>query len=306
MEDMNFDFSWDNLSKNLQANVTGGAKTYEKDTRFWKLSKDENGNGAALIRLLPDSNGKTMVKVFHYGIKKANPTGKKPLWYVANSPESVGLPCPVKEHYLKLMAEGTKEATDEAGKFKRQTKFVTNIMVVKDPSNPENEGKVFLFEFGTKMKDKFFGWLNPSDEEKAMGEEPKQLFNPIAGNSIKLKIKKQGEFFTWDPTEVVPTVNGIYADKETAVAAIKTSTYPLSEFESPDYYEPYTDLKTRFDKFLNGGKEVQDTAGTTSTTKSKVDTSSEFDELEEVSRLSVTKPTPVETSDDDESWLNDL
>jgi len=212
---MEFDFSWDNLQTNLQANVGGNNKKWEKDTRFWKLAKNEDGNGAAVIRLLPDKDGKPFVKMFHYGIKKYNPSNpKKPLWFIANSPETIGAPCPVKEHYIALTAEGTEEADKESKNFKRQTKFIANILIEKDPANPENNGKVFLFEFGTKVKDKILAWLNPSEEELAMEIEPKALYNPVSGNSIKLKIKPQGDFFTYDGSEVMPTVTSLFDTKE--------------------------------------------------------------------------------------------
>lgn len=292
--DFNFDFSWDNLSANLQNNIN--AKKYEKDTRFWKLSKDESGNGTALIRLLTDATGTPMVKLFHYSIKKYNPGNPKAIWFIANSPESVNLPCPVKEHYQHLMAEGTTEATKDAGNFKRQTKFVANIMVVKDPANPDNDGKVFLWEFGTKMKDKIMGWLNPSDEEKAMGEEAKALFNPLDGNNIKLKIKRQGEFFTYDSTEVSPSKTALFSSKDEAVEFITTKTYKLNEFLEPEFYEDYVTLKERFSKFL--GVKTDTTTAPVSVAKAEPIIDTGLD-------ATPAKSTPAVDTEDD-AWLDEL
>lgn len=298
---MDFNFSWDDLSKNLQANMNGNTKQWEKDTRFWKLSKNEDGDGAALIRLLPDKDGKPMIKMFHYGIKKYNPSNpKKPLWFITNSPESIGAPCPVKDHYLTLTGEGTTEASEEAKKFKRQTKFVANIMVVKDPANPDNDGKVFLWEFGTKMKDKILAWLNPSDEEKAMGEVGKALYNPIEGNNIKLKIKKQGEFFTYDGTEVAGNTSALFESKDEAVKAIETNTYPLSEFLQPEFYEDYNVIKERFSKFLSGKLPEKGTKDEGITDTSSAGTSS-------VANTQKTDAPETSTdSQEDDAWMDDL
>jgi hypothetical protein len=304
--DMNFDFSWDDLSKNLQANA-GANKTFEKDTRYWTLAKDESGSGAALIRFLPDVERKPFVKIFHYGIKKYNPTNPtKPLWFIADSPETINAPCPVKEHYLALMAEGTTEAAEEAKKFKRQTKFITNIMVMKDPANPANEGKTFLFSFGTKMKDKILALMNPSPEEKAMGEEAKQLFNPINGFDFKLKIKKQGEFSTYDGSEVVSKPTALFETGEEASKFIAENTYALKEFLEPEHYGSYAELKERFDKF--NGKQTATT--TASAPKAKVEDKATIDDFDNEVVSTVSKSTvsasASDASGDDESWLDDL
>ena len=56
---------WGSLEKNLGANVTAEKKSY-KDDRFWTLSRDENDNGAAMIRLLPDPEGTPFIQFFNH------------------------------------------------------------------------------------------------------------------------------------------------------------------------------------------------------------------------------------------------
>jgi hypothetical protein len=239
--------------------------------------------------------------MFHYSIKKYNAVNpKKPLWFIANSPESINMDCPVKDHYLKLMAEGTTEAEKEAKIYKRQTKFIANIMVVKDPANPENDGKVFLWEFGTKMKDKILAWLKPSDEEISMGEEAKALFNPLNGNNIKLKIKKQGEFFTYDGSEVNGTTTSLFDDKETAIKFIDSSTYKLSEFLQPEFYESYEVLSERFNKFLSG-KVSEDKE-----TKAEAKTETKAEVVKKTSEVDTSNTSNASNEEDEDKWLEDL
>ena len=117
-----------------------------------------------------------------------------------------------------------------------------NIKVIKDPANPQNEGKIFLWEFGTKLKDKFVQALNPSDADRQMGEEPKELFNPLTGCNVKLKIKKAAGFLNYDDT-TIEAQSSVYADGETAKNDIINNAYKLSEFLQPEAFETYDELK---------------------------------------------------------------
>ena len=239
----NGSMDWSSLEKNLSDNITKEKKSYD-DNRFWKLSRDENDNGGAIIRLLPDPTGTPFIQRYNHAFQSFDAVNKKKRWYINNSPETIGEACPVSELWSKLYSLGTDEAKKEAKKFSRKIKFITNIKVIKDPANPQNEGKIFLWEFGTKLKDKFMAALQPSDSEIAMGEEPKQLFNPLAGNNIKLKIKKAAGFLNYDDTEIMG-VSSIYPDVESAKADIIENAFKLDEFMSSDAFDTYEELKKK-------------------------------------------------------------
>ena len=239
----NGSMDWGVLEKNLGENITKEKKNYE-DNRFWKLSRDENDNGGAIIRLLPDPTGTPFIQRYNHAFQSFDAVNKKQRWYINNSPETIGEPCPASELWSKLYNLGSDEAKKEAKKFSRKIKFMCNIKVIKDPSNPQNEGKIFLWEFGTKLKDKFMAALQPSESEIAMGEEPKQLFNPLSGNNIKIKIKKAAGFLNYDDTEIM-TASSIYDDAEVAKADIIENAFKLDEFMSADAFETYDELKKK-------------------------------------------------------------
>lgn len=298
---MNFD--WENLEKKLNFSVS--SKTYEKDTRFWKMSRDENDNGMAIIRLLPDPKTTPFIKMFHYTLKRFDPVSKKTQWYIENSPETIGLPDPVKEHFNALIQEGTKEASDESKNFKRQTKFITNILVVKDPANPENDGKVFLWEFGTKLKDKFFSWMKPSEEELMLGTSPKPLYNPLSSYNIKLKAHKgsngfvsyeNSEIFGDAPTSVSKTVK----DEASAIKYLQDNCYDLSDFLDPSYYKSYDELKSKFDNYLKGVKRTNN--------YDKPNSSKQSEDYESITGIKASQPTSSSqaSSADEDDWLQDL
>ena len=239
---------WGSLEKNLGANVNAGGKKNYEDDRFWKLSRDENDNGGAIIRLLPDPTGTPFIQRYNHAFQSFDNVNKKKRWYINISPETIGEPCPASELWSALYNIGTEEGKKEAKKFSRKIKFMANIKVIKDPANPQNEGKIFLWEFGTKLKDKFMAALQPSESEIAMGEEPKQLFNPLTGCNIKLKIAKVAGFLNYDATEIMAP-SSIYADGEEAKNDIINSAFKLEEFMKPEAFETYEELRTKM-KFV--------------------------------------------------------
>jgi hypothetical protein len=214
---------------------------YGSDDRFYKLAKDKQGNGAALIRFLPDSEKGMIQKLF-----KINTTitknGKKR--FVSEfSPSSIGQPCPFQEEWQKLWNAGDKDGAKQYG---RGIKYVANIKVIKDPANPENEGKIFLYEMSGAMKDKIQNAVDPSESDRALGAEPKQLFNPLQGNSFRLVAKRgaNGQI-NYDSSEVVNEVNSIYSTVEEALEDIKANTYKLSDLLKPESFMSYEELQNK-------------------------------------------------------------
>lgn len=308
---MNVDnFAWDALQNNLDPKLMS-KPSFEPDTRFWKLSKDENGNGQALIRLLPDKNGVPYIRQYHYSLKAPNPggVGKKAFkWYIKTSPESIGLPDPVKEHYGRLMEEGTQETAKEAERFRRQTEYITNILVIKDPKNPENNGKIFLWKFGNMLKDKFMGWIQPSEDAKALGENPKELYNPLAkGSDILLKLKPKGDFGTYEDTQVREPA-AAFQSKDEAIEVISNKTFALSDFQKPEAFEPYEKLKADFEKFI-GKQLIPDYNSVRNTAKAEPVVTQTKPNVEQQSNLMETKTVvaPVIPDDnDDDGWLSEI
>jgi hypothetical protein len=239
-------FDWNAMKGNAVQNVK---KTFEADTRYWKVSQGENGVGSALIRLLPDPKNVPFVQRYEYALKKSIP-GAKAKWYIANDRTTIDLADPAKEYYDSLKREGTKEADEAAKGYQRATKFITNILVVNDPANPENNNKVFLFKMGSKLKSKIEGWMEPDANEISMGTVPKSFYNPLAsGRDIMIKVKPLGGIPNYDDSEYRDP-RPVFNDKESAVAFIQSACYDLQEnVLSEKEFEPYETLKDRFNKF---------------------------------------------------------
>lgn len=222
------------------------------DERFYRLKRDENGNGAAIIRFLPDPNMKLMQQIFRINVN--NQKGAERRWVSELSPQNINQPDPFHKAWADLWQAGKK---DEARMFARQTRFFTNILVVKDPAAPENEGKIFLLDLSNSLKTIIEGAMFPSDADKALGVEPKPLFNPLQGHNFKLVSRKGSNgFINYDSSTVVPEVSAVFGSKEEAVEAIKTKCYELDEFLRPEAYKSYDELvqKLNYVTFKDGGQ----------------------------------------------------
>lgn len=248
MELQSFDFEKLGTS---QEEVFGKTKNDNgADERFYKLKRDENGNGAAIIRFLPDPNMKLMQQIFRINVN--NQRGAEKRWVSELSPQNINQPDPFHKAWADLWQAGKK---DEARKFARQTRFFTNILVVKDPAQPENEGKIFLFDVSSTLKTMLEGFMFPSEADKALGVEPKPLFNPLNGHNFKLVSRKGANgFINYDSSSVIQESSVVFSSKEEAVTAIRERCYALDEFLKPEIYKTYEELeqKLKYVMFQDG------------------------------------------------------
>ena len=134
----------DNISKLIKAAEStggGGEKKSYADDRMWKPTVDQAGNGYAIIRFLPAREGAELpwARYWDHGFK--GPTGQ---WYIEKSLTSIGQNDPVGELNSRLWNTGIEEDKETARRQKRRLHYVSNIFVVSDPGNPENEDFAFI------------------------------------------------------------------------------------------------------------------------------------------------------------------
>ena len=225
------------------------------DERFWKPEVDKAGNGYAVIRFLPESEGEDVpfVRKWDHGFQ--GPGG----WYIEDSLTTLGQKDPVSEYNSMLWNSGIESNKDKARKQKRRLSFVSNIYVVKDPSNPENEGKVFLYKYGKKIFDKLNESMNPQFED----ESPINPFDLWEGASFILKIRNVDGYRNYDKS-VFGEAGPLLAD-DSKLEGIWNSEYKLQEFSDPSKFKTYDELKQKLDKVLalSGGSQPSSTAETT-------------------------------------------
>ena len=211
-----------------------------EDDRFWKAELDKSGNGYAVIRFLPPPNGEEMAwaKIFNHGFQ--GPGG----WYIENSLTTIGQKDPLAEYNSTLWNSGIEANKEIARKQKRRLTYISNIFVVEDKANPQNEGKNFLFRYGKKIFDKVSSMANPEFED----ESPVDVFNFWDGANFKLKIRKVDGFSNYDKSEFV-TPAPLFED-EAKLEETWNSQHSLTEFVGEDKFKSYDELKARLDVVL--------------------------------------------------------
>ena len=225
-----------NEIEKMSKGTKGGA-----DERLWKLEVDKAGNGYAVIRFLPAPDKEELPWAKLYSHAFQGPGG----WYIENSLTTLGGKDPVSEYNRLLWNSGIDADKELARKQKRKLSYTANIYVVKDPTNPHNEGKVFLYKFGKKIFDKLTAAMQPEFED----EEAIAPFDFWKGANFKLKAKNVAGYRNYDSSEFA-AVSPLLEDDD-AMEAIWNKQYSLVEFTNPDQFKSYTELQTRLDAVLN-------------------------------------------------------
>jgi hypothetical protein len=229
-----------NSHLNKLANQDSGKKG--ADNRFWAPTVDKAGNGMAIIRFLPPTEGEDVpfIRLYDHGFQ--GPTG---LWYIENSLTTIGKPDPVSEYNSKLWSTGVEADKEIVRKQKRRLHFISNIYVIQDQANPQNEGKVFLFKYGKKIFDKLNEAMNPQFED----EQPINPFDLWEGANFKLKIRNVDGYRNYDKSEF-DKIKPLFEDDD-EIEVVWKKQYSLEEFIKESNFKPYDQLKERLSKVLN-------------------------------------------------------
>ena len=243
--------SFASLKKNRSADLEKLNQSIEKinnpknnfsreDERFWKAELDKSGSGYAVIRFLPSPENEDMpyVRVFNHGFQ--GPGG----WYIENSLTTIGQKDPLAEYNSTLWNSGIEANKEIARKQKRRLTYFSNIYVVEDKANPQNEGKVFLFRYGKKIFDMISSMANPEFEDETQVD----VFNLWDGANFKLKIRKLEGYSNYDKSEFV-TAAPLFEDDD-KLEAVWKQQHSLEEFVNESNFKSFDELKSRLDVVL--------------------------------------------------------
>jgi hypothetical protein len=229
-----FAFNWDKVKEEVVE--SGKKKGFQADVRLWKPTVDDKGNATAIIRFLPDQSGTPFVKYYTHNFNYMNDGVKK--YWIRNCINTFGFDkeCPIckKNHeYYNSAFESDKAI---AGQRKRKLVFMANILVIKNPANPEQEGKVYLYTFGQKIYEKIKDKMFPADDVKALGEGMYEEYVPFdlyEGANFKLVQVKQGEYPNYDKSEFGKQAP---LGKDALIEKVMSEVYDLSEFMAEDKF----------------------------------------------------------------------
>lgn len=218
------------------------SKKSDEDLRFWHPETDKAGNGTATIRFLPappqdlERNEKALpwVRYFRYGFR--GPTGR---WYINLSPSTLNKPDPVMEYNSKLWNASSDDDSPErkqARAQKRKLTFVSNVYIISDPKNPENEGKVKLYAYGKKVFDKINSAMHPEFDDMPQMNP----FNFWEGANFKLRIRKVEGYPNYDASTFDAPSKLKNSDKE--LEEIWKQEHSLLDLISEDKFRSYEEL----------------------------------------------------------------
>ena len=222
------------------------------DERFWKLDPDKAGNATATIRFLPRVEGDELpwVRIFRHSFQ--GPTGK---WYIENSLTTFGEKDPVSELNTKLWNSGIEANKEVARKQKRRLSYTANILVIDDPKHPENNGKVFLFQFGKKIFDKIMDKARPTFED----EKPVNVFDLWEGANFKLRMRKVDGYANYDQSQFSEP-SALYDGDEEQLLDVVGKQTPLSEFTDRSKFKTFEELSAKLADILGEGEPVPSAA----------------------------------------------
>jgi hypothetical protein len=216
----------------------------KKDNRLWYPEVDKAGNGYAVIRFLPSPGDEPVpfIRLFEHGFK--GPTG---VWYIENSLTTIGKTDPVSELNSKLWnisSDDNSPTRKQARAQKRKLHFMSNIYIIEDKANPENNGTVRLFKFGKKIYDKLNEAMNPQFAD----ETPLNPFCPWEGANFKLKIRNVEGYRNYDKSEFAS--RSPLFDNDEDIEAVWRQEHSLQAFLAESNFKSYEELKKRLDSVL--------------------------------------------------------
>lgn len=172
----------DALAKNDNENNTAS---------YTEILKTTPGN-TYTVRLLPFAKDpkNTFFHYFNHGWVSFA-TGQ----YVQSlSPMTFGERDPIAEERFRILRTGTEDEKEKVKAIKRLEKYLVNVYVIDDPTNPENNGKVKMLRYGKQVHKIIMEAIEGEDAE----EFGPRIFDLGAnGVNFKIKCENQGEYPTY-------------------------------------------------------------------------------------------------------------
>ena len=253
-------------------------------TEILKTTAGNNYN----IRLLTYSKDPSKTFFHHYTHGwNSFATGK---YVQALSPTTFNERDPISEERFRAMRTGTEDEKSRMGAVRRSEKWLVNVYVIDDPSNPDNNGKVKILRYGKQLQKIIMEAIEGEDSEE-YGEKIFDLGSE--GVNFKVKVEQQGDYPTYVASRFTTTNKLKLSEDEQK--AIYDSTYDLTKVNS---IKSYDELKQMIDDHIY----VRTDAAPNTESQPQSRTSSPV-----IERRPVSQPA-VETSveDDIDELLKDL
>lgn len=295
------------LNARVEALDNSGKNKF-KDDRFWTPTLDKAKNGSAVIRFLPAAESETDPWIqYHDHNFSENGTYLNEM-----CPGTLGKACPICEDNKPLWKEsenGNEEAKEIVGRRKKKLHYISNILVIKDEANPEKEGKVFLYRYGTKIYEKIKLKMKPKDEE----ETPIIVFDFWEGADFRIDIKQVKNFNNYDDSSFRKQ-SALFKGDDKKLEEIYLKLYLLQPFVAEEKFSTYEKIQAKFIKVTTGApavKKAEDLFKQPNKTQKagaqkKRDAKKEEEDLPPFDEKKAPPDDEVDVNDDDLSYYNNL
>lgn len=163
---------------------------------------------------------KTFVKYQRYSWQDSS--GK---WHTVLSPRTWGSKCPIGDYSYRIKYKGTEQEQKEMNDrlFYKAGAYV-NVYVIKDPTNPENEGKVKILDMGKKLQSLINSALN-GELDKSWTDQARKY----SGNkNIEINVG--------------PKVYDLSPDGVNLIVRVTKNQYGLNDYSTSEFSISDTDL----------------------------------------------------------------
>lgn len=257
---------------------TGQSGGFKKDERIWKPTRNKDNKSVNIIRFLPIpyidevgvEEGKykaedltPMAKILSHGFQ--GPKG----WYIEKSLQTFGEDCPVRAFDGPLWGTAKKNNDEilKAALKKRlpNTTYYANILVIKDGTNPENNGKIMIYEFGETVR-KLLEKCNKPEFDTDPSFDPFDMFEGadmlLNLTYTKKKIgEKEFDVANFDAVRWAPQAPLAGGDEQ-EMERIWKGSHSIADFYDRKHFKSYDELKAKYEKVMDiGGSGSQPAAG---------------------------------------------
>lgn len=198
----------------------------------WKPEVIGNSQTKYKVRLLPRMETETgqpwFEKRMHYIDLDNNEQIVEPC------PTTIDEDCPFCEESQRLFNTGNPFDEEKALNLWRKKRYVANILVREDErEGGENEGGVFIWEFGTTIYDLM---------KNAISDDHLIFWDPFEGADLRIAVQKKQNYTNYDGSSFDRQNSPIAEDKSKA-EEIVDKCYNLTEKFNEDAFKSYEELK---------------------------------------------------------------
>ena len=280
-------------------------------SEVYKPTADDGKDGTykALIRFVPNPENprNSLVQKYVHWLTDSNGDSK-----LVDSPSSIGEKCPIADVFWKLRNSDSAVDRKSSEKLKRRQQYYSLIKIIKDPQNPDFEGKYMIYKFGYKIKEKIDAELKPD-----FGE-PTQVFDLFEGKNFELIITRQGDYNNYDKSKFSASRSAIAIDGEPAERTKESMSQIKEELDSAPSLSGYEyrawDGETRdfvnsvLKMYLNPGDAISEISTSAAPKKSapKKEAPKKEKVAEPAGSNESSSAAEVSSDDDLDSFLDDL